>query len=111
VYVASMNPVGIYKSTDYGVTWDQLTDKSQGVVTGGKKHLYASVGVGYIKAGDPYDPRLITAPIDDDKNWTEMERPPGMFDGAKRIAVTYDNEHEIVISGNWHAGIWRYIQP
>jgi hypothetical protein len=111
IYLASMNPVGIHKSTDYGVTWEQVTDMSQGVVTAGKKHLYASVGVGYIKPGDTYDPKLITAPLDDDKNWTKMERPPGMFDGAKRIAVTYDNEHEIVISGNWHAGIWRYIQP
>jgi hypothetical protein len=111
VYVASMNPAGVQKSTDYGVTFTSVTDQTNGVVTGSKKFLYASVGVGYIKPGDTYDPMLISAPIDDDTNWTKMERPAEMFDGAKRIAVTHDEMHEIIVSGNWHAGIWRYIQP
>jgi hypothetical protein len=111
VYVASMNPMGVQKSTDYGVTFTQVTDMSNGVVTGSMKFLYASVGVGYVKPTDNFDPQLIQAPIADDTNWTKMDRPTDMFDGAKRIAVTHDEMHEIVVSGNWHAGIWRYIEP
>ena len=40
-----------------------------------------------------------------------MKVPPAIVDGAKRIAVTHDAAHSILVGGMWHAGIWRYIEP
>jgi len=111
IFLSAMQPAGIHKSTDYGSTWTSLSAASSGVVTASKKNLYASVGVGYAMASSGFDPQLVTAPRDNDTAWVPMTRPPGMFDGAKRMAVTHDEAHDLVVSGNWHAGIWRYIEP
>jgi hypothetical protein len=110
LYVAAMSPSGIHKSTDYGVTWDMLTDKSDGVVTATPNYLYGSVGMGWGKEGDPLDPKLVTAPRDGDATWTVTPTPEGMVDGAKRMAVTFDGTHWVVVAGAWHAGIWRYVE-
>jgi hypothetical protein len=111
VYMVAMQPSGIQKSTDSGATWKQLRDISDGVITGSDKLLYVSVGKGWGSKGEPLDPEMGTAPLTDDGNWTAMMAPSGMFDGSKRIAVTKDKSHNIIVAGNWHAGIWRYIEP
>jgi hypothetical protein len=110
IYLAAKNPDGIHKSTDYGKTWNLLSDVSSGVIAAGKSHLYTSVGLGWGKQTEPLDPTLFVARRDDEANWTAMPAPT-MVDGAKRLAVTRDASHEIVVGGNWHAGIWRFKQP
>jgi hypothetical protein len=32
-------------------------------------------------------------------------------DGAKRAAVVYDGMHHILVTSNWNAGLWRYVEP
>jgi hypothetical protein len=111
LYVAAMQDSGVHKSTDYGETWTSLTKLSDGVVTATPKAIYASVGMGWGSVAAPLDPQLASAPRNKDTDWTAMTAPPGMIDGAKRIAVTFDGEHSILVAGNWHAGIWRYVEP
>ena len=110
LYVAAMSPSGIHKSTDHGATWEMLTDTSDGVVTATPNFLYGSVGMGWGKASEPLDPKLVTAPRDADANWTPTPTPEGMVDGAKRMAVTFDGTHWVLVAGAWHAGIWRYVE-
>jgi photosystem II stability/assembly factor-like uncharacterized protein len=111
LYVAAMQPSGIHKSTDYGQTWKMLSTMSDGVIAGTRRNLYASVGLGWGTASAPQDPHLVVASRRDDTHWTTMKAPAAMVDGAKRIAVTHDAEHDILVAGMWHAGIWRYIEP
>jgi photosystem II stability/assembly factor-like uncharacterized protein len=110
VYMAAKSPDGIHKSTDFGKTWSMLSNVSSGVVAAGTTHLYTSVGMGWGKEGAPLDPRLFTATRASDATWTAMPAPD-MVDGAKRLAVTRDASHDVVVGGNWHAGIWRFKQP
>jgi len=111
IYVSAMLPSGIHKSTDYGQTWTTLSTLSDGVVTGSTNYLYAAVGQGWGSVAEPLDPQLARAPRGKDTEWTKMTSPPAMVDGAKRIAVTHDDKHQILVAGNWHAGIWRYVEP
>jgi hypothetical protein len=34
-----------------------------------------------------------------------------MIDGWKRLSVTFDGKHHILVGGFWLAGIWRYVEP
>jgi photosystem II stability/assembly factor-like uncharacterized protein len=111
VYMAAMQPSGIHKSTDWGQTWTSLSTISDGVVTGSANYLYSAVGLGWGSVAAPLDPHLARASRTDDAHWSSMQAPAGMVDGAKRIAVTHDDAHSILVAGSWHAGIWRYVEP
>jgi hypothetical protein len=111
IYLAAMEPSGIHKSIDFGQTWTTISTISDGVITASRDYLYTSVGFGWGTAADPLDPRLGSAPLGNDEQWSSMTVPAGMVDGAKRIAVTHDDKHDILVSGSWHAGIWRYVEP
>jgi len=34
-----------------------------------------------------------------------------MSQGPAQAAVTSDGIHRIVVTANWNAGIWRYVEP
>ena len=110
LYMASRSPDGIHKSSDYGKTWKTISTASTGVVAAGRTHLYTSLGLGWGSRSNPLDPMLFSASLDRDEAWAAIPAPQ-MPDGAKRLAVTHDASHDIVVGGNWHAGIWRYKQP
>ncbi|HEV8245848.1 MAG TPA: hypothetical protein VGP93_08765 [Polyangiaceae bacterium] len=107
IYAAGVygsNGSGVYKSTDLGATWTRVSpDSGQNGVYGTSKFLYSHAG--------GQDPGLITAPRDSDTSWTNMDHPADMTYATKRAAVTHDGAHEIIVAGNWNAGIWRYVEP
>ena len=111
VYMGAVNPNGLWKSTDLGATWTKVATGSAGVVTASARYLYSNVGLGWGSPGAPLDPELMSARRDADTSWTKTPAPSGMVDGSKRMAVTHDGAHAIVVAGNWHAGIWRYVEP
>jgi hypothetical protein len=98
---------GVQRSTDYGVTWTQVSSSWEACVTGTPSNLYTSSSVNY----SPGPPALQDAPRNPGTAWSTMTIPAGMKHGAKRIAVTDDGSHQVVVSGNWMSGIWRYVQP
>jgi hypothetical protein len=99
---------GIYRSADYGVTWSKVSAGSENGVVGTRSTLYASYA--WANAGG-LDPALKTAPRDAGMTWSNVPTPSGMTNGWKGAAVTSDGTHEIIVSGHWNAGIWRYIEP
>jgi hypothetical protein len=111
IYLAAIQPNGIHKSTDFGQTWTTITTLTNGVVTASPRYLYGGVGLGWGSPAAPLDPHLARAARGDDTAWSTMQPPAGMVDGAKRIAVTHDDAHAILVAGSWHAGIWRYVEP
>jgi photosystem II stability/assembly factor-like uncharacterized protein len=100
---------GIYRSTDYGVTLHKVMDGQSNGVVASAKNIYSSWGwASATGVGDPNVRRTARAA---GMPWTQMSTPAAMNNGAKRAAVTSDGTHAIIISGNWNAGLWRYIEP
>jgi photosystem II stability/assembly factor-like uncharacterized protein len=115
VYLAGVNPTGLFKSTDYGATFTKLAEGTgavgeDGSIVATSKFFYASAGEGWGTVASPLSPGLQRAPRGSDATWSTVSAP-GMVDGSKRIAVTHDAAHSILVGGNWHAGIWRYVEP
>ena len=99
---------GVYRSTDYGVTFKKVMDGITNSVIGTPTTLYSSYA--WASAGT-VEPNLHIAPRNPGTAWTRQTAPAGMTNGAKGAAVTTDGTHHIVLTGNWNAGIWRYIEP
>ena len=34
-----------------------------------------------------------------------------MDNGPHRVAVSFDGEKHVIVSSNWLAGVWRYVEP
>ena len=98
---------GVHRSTDYGVTWTTLSMPHETAVIGTPKFLYTSSGVNF----SPGPPAILAAPRNPGTAWSEMTLPPTLKHGAKRLAVTDDGTHHVVVQGSWMSGIWRYVEP
>jgi len=98
---------GVHESVDAGVTKTSIRTISENGIAGTPNYLYVfSSGA----SSGTLDPVLARAPRSNVKDWTEVPAPAGMTNGPKRVAVTYDGSHYILVSGNWLAGIWRYVE-
>ena len=51
------------------------------------------------------------SPVGSGTTWgSYTTKPANMTNGAKRAAVAFDGSHYVLISGNWNAGLWRYVE-
>src|SRR6266566_5371137 len=107
VFAPSVNPNGVFRSADYGRTWTQVSTTLVNGVYGTPSTVYASNGWASLGA---VSPNLISAPAPAGTPWSPMTAPAGMTNGAKRAAVTYDGSHSVIVSGNWTAGLWRFVE-
>jgi hypothetical protein len=99
---------GVYRSDDYGASWTRVSSTSANGAFGTENYLY-STSNGASASG--MDPLPSWAPRNDDTSWSLMEYPDAMTNGAKRAAVTHDGEHAIIVTTNWNAGFWRFVEP
>ncbi len=100
---------GLWRSTDFGATWVSTNDGNyENGVFATSKAYYATLSFAYQPG---YGPGLATS--SDGINWGAWNptNPAGLSNGAKRAAVTNDGTHNIIVSGNWNAGLWRYVEP
>jgi hypothetical protein len=100
---------GVYRSTDEAASFQQVAERRSSVVFATDRYIYA-MDPGANQAGT--DPVAQRALRDDGTNWEAMETPPAMNNGAKRAATMFDpmTEKWVIVSGNWNAGFWRYIE-
>jgi hypothetical protein len=98
---------GIHRSKDFGKTWHIVNTTANTTVIGTPNYLYSDTAQGW----DPGYALLMRAPVGSDTDWTMTKDPPTMTDGSKRLVATFDGTHYVVVGGNWHAGIWRYVEP
>lgn len=102
---------GVLRSTDYGATWAHVgSTGGEAMVFGTKKNVYAMAS-GAVGLGSTLDPSLETAPQPGTGTWTTPGTPKDMTIGAAQAAVTNDGKHDIVVTANWGAGVWRYVEP
>jgi hypothetical protein len=102
---------GVLRSADYGVTWAHVGSMgSQAVVFGTENDVYA-MSSGAVSLGTTLDPTFETSAAPGTGTWTMPGTPAGMTVGAAQAAVTNDGTHDIIVTANWGAGIWRYIEP
>jgi photosystem II stability/assembly factor-like uncharacterized protein len=114
VYMAgaySMFGWGVLRSADYGETWQHVGNMGgQAVVFGTAKNVYA-MSSGAVGLGGMLDPTLELAPQPGTGMWTSPGTPAAMTIGAAQAAVVHDGTHAIVVTANWGAGLWRYVEP
>jgi len=99
---------GIERSADYGKTWTSVYGSPENSVVATASFLYANDG--WATQGT-WDANLIRSPVASGTTWgSYTTKPANMSNGAKRAAVAFDGSHYVIISGNWNAGLWRYVE-
>ncbi|HEV8246176.1 MAG TPA: hypothetical protein VGP93_10430 [Polyangiaceae bacterium] len=101
---------GIYRSTDGGASFSQVSStRSSGVFATGTT-LYSTDG-GANAAGTAPTPQK--AARSDGTSWAAFVVPDTMTNGVKRAATALDTESGkwVIVSGHWNGGIWRYVEP
>jgi hypothetical protein len=102
---------GVLRSADYGATWTHVGGTgNESTVFGTSKHVYA-MSSGASGLGSVVDPGLEMAAQPGSGTWTMPGTPAEMTQGAAQTAVTNDGTHDIIVSANWGAGLWRYVEP
>jgi hypothetical protein len=97
---------GVYKSTDTGATWKQLTG------TWKTTTVIATATTLYTTNADANDGTagFRHALLSNDNSWTNDPSPQGMRGGFD-MNVTFDGKNYILLGGMWETGIWRYVEP
>jgi photosystem II stability/assembly factor-like uncharacterized protein len=100
---------GLFKSTDKGLTWKQLSTPNGNAFTwvcATATTLYASTGASGSAA------HIYHAPLTNDATLVDGGNPdPGMVNGASTPGVTFDGTHYIIIACQAASGVWRYVEP
>lgn len=113
LFVAGINGPGngVYRSTDLGGSWTQVTEGSGGVVWGTPKNLYVMWGWACGGCGlDEGGPEYQTAP-QPGTTWSKGTVPAELDWGPNSVAVTSDGQHSIIVGSMWATGLWRYVEP
>jgi hypothetical protein len=113
VYMAgdySANGNGVFRSTDYGKTWTHVgLGMPEKFVFGTSRNVYSMYGWA-IGSGGMTGPSLEIAP-QPGLSWTAAATPAEMTQGPTQAAVTSDGTYNIVVTANYNAGLWRYVEP
>jgi hypothetical protein len=114
VYMAGVYAAGgwgVLRSTDYGVTWTNVVSGlSEAIVYGTPNKVYGQYGWA-CGAGCTVPPSLEASLQPGKTGWGSAATPAGMTQGPGQAAVTNDGSNYIILTANWSAGIWRYVEP
>jgi hypothetical protein len=100
---------GVLRSTDYGETWSSVgIAMDQAVVFGTPKRVYAMYA--WACGGCLLDPALQSAPQPGLSGWARMSTPPAMAIGPAQAATVFDGTNYIILTANWRAGLWRFVE-
>ncbi len=101
---------GVLKSTNFGQTWTHAGPvQAEGIVFGTANAVYAMYGW----AAGPRQvvaPRLATAAPSGTSPWISPATPAAMSQGPAQAAVLNDGTSNVVLTANYNAGLWRYVE-
>jgi hypothetical protein len=102
---------GVLRSADFGRTWRHVGSNAshQAIVFGTPKKVYSMFA--WACLGCTVDPQMQAAPAPGITGWARMPTPPEMAMGAAQSATVFDGAHYIIVTANWRAGLWRYVEP
>jgi hypothetical protein len=108
IYAQQSSWFGVLHSADWGVTWAPAgKDENENIVFGTPQHIYAMDsccgGAANLQVGDTMG-----------TSWTSPAVPAGFVAsglGVNQAAVTGDGVHTVILTANWTAGVWRYVEP
>lgn len=102
---------GVLRSTDYGVTWAHVGEMSdKGTVFGTSKNVYAMSSAA-VSPGTFLDPTFEMSPQPATGSWTTPGTPAAMTVGAAAASIVNDGQHNVILTANFGAGLWRYVEP
>jgi hypothetical protein len=101
---------GVFRSTDYGITWTHVgLMQPERVVYATPKHFYAAAG-GAAGPNAPVGPNLQMAPVPGTGTWTAGTTPPEMYQGPAQASVSIVGDKSVILLANYNAGMWRYVE-
>jgi len=51
-----------------------------------------------------------SAPQPGISGWARMSTPPAMAIGPAQAATVFDGTNYIILTANWRAGLWRFVE-
>ncbi len=100
---------GVLRSTDFGQSWTHVgSNTHQAIVFATPKRIYSMYA--WACQGCKLDPNLQTAPAPGVSGWVRSQTPPEMAMGAAQSATVFDGKNYIIVTANWQAGLWRYVE-
>ncbi len=111
IYIAgvySRSGWGVLRSTDFGQTWNHVGKRSaQATVFGTPSKVFSAYS--WACGVCTVAPDLQSAPSPGAHSWATVPTPPEMKMGPAQTATVFDGNRYVIISANWHAGLWRYV--
>jgi hypothetical protein len=101
---------GVLRSADFGRTWSHVGGGAQqAIVFGTPKMVYSMFAWACLSCD--VDPQMQGAPVPGTDGWQHMPTPGEMAMGAAQSATVFDGTHYVIVTANWRAGLWRYVEP
>jgi len=102
---------GVFRSTDYGLTWTHVGQTvPERVVFGTEKHMYAMYGAAS-GPGQMVNPNLEVSAQPGTGTWTQPGTPAAMIQGPAQARVLDVGASSIIVLAGYNAGLWRYVEP
>jgi hypothetical protein len=104
---------GVLRTTDYGQTWSNVGvgTPQLGIAFGTSDLIWADqAGACGLLPACNQDPQFQTAAYPGTSGWATVPQPTGLNFGAGAGASTFDGTEYVMVTANWGAGIWRYVE-
>lgn len=112
IYMAglySAHGSGLLRSTDYGQTWAHVgASQREASVFGTPNRIYTFWSWACGRCSE--SPNGQSAPSPGITGWAPMATPSSMWTGPTAAAVVFDGQRYVIVTANWMAGLWRYVE-
>ena len=101
---------GLLRSTDSGQHWThQGAARNEAVAVGTANKVYSMYG--WAAGHQVVDPTLESSAQPGDAAWISGSTPSQMSQGPAQMVTTFDGTHAVVITANYSAGLWLFVEP
>jgi hypothetical protein len=100
---------GVLRSSDYGQTWMHVGGgQGQASIFGSPNRIYSFWS--WACGSCTENPNGQSAPAPGITGWASMPTPAAMSMGPTAAAVVFDGQRYVIVTANWLAGLWRYVE-
>lgn len=100
---------GVVVSDDGGQSWDSVSANPADCIWATATKLYCGMSA---PTQDTYTPNLRSATRSATPSFGSATNPSGMDNGPRTAAITTNYAGQtVVVTSNWLAGLWRWVEP